>query len=333
MVYPSEHTSGKEANRFTFMYADTDRTEQTLPTNREELIAALNSIIKRTDIEYGDVVWMSKWKPNVRMVDAFGVGRVFLSGDAAHCHSPTGGQGMNSSVQDAVSFNDSHHYWIPSLLMLLQVNIAWKLSLVCNSHSSPKLLESYTLERLPVIAAMLNKTTTILKRSFSSPDAEKAFHRGDELKMLGVNYRGSPIVVGTNKAQRETQEIDPYRNAADGKLATGDRAPNASVGLFDIFKVTHHTILVFGSPGLAQDVVTAVERWKAPVKVVLIAPTGSQEQKPDIVDSLLDDKDGSAFTNYQISEKGVVVVRPDGVIGAQSDDADCVKQYADRVFA
>lgn len=53
---------------------------------------------------------MNKWKPNVRMVDTFGVGRVFLSGDAAHCHSPTGGQGMNSSVQDAVSIKTSDYH-------------------------------------------------------------------------------------------------------------------------------------------------------------------------------------------------------------------------------
>lgn len=211
------------------------------------------------------------------------------------------------------------------------MNIAWKLSLVYKGQSSPKLLESYTLERLPVIAAMLNKTTTLLKTSFSSSDTEKTFQRGGELKMLGVNYRGSPIVVG-GKEQRETQAIDPYRNAEDGKLAPGDRAPNASVGLFDIFKVTHHTILVFGSPGLAHDVVTAVEGWKTRVKVVFIVPAGSREQKPGGVSHLLDDEDGSAVTNYQVSEKGVVVVRPDGAIGAHSEGADCVKQYAELVF-
>ncbi|KIJ07121.1 hypothetical protein PAXINDRAFT_19676 [Paxillus involutus ATCC 200175] len=73
-----------------------------LMSDREALFDHIRSITTATDIEFQDLSWVSDFRPNVRMVNEFGVGRVFVAGDAAHVHSPTGGQGMNSSIQDAV---------------------------------------------------------------------------------------------------------------------------------------------------------------------------------------------------------------------------------------
>ncbi|KIJ07231.1 hypothetical protein PAXINDRAFT_19571 [Paxillus involutus ATCC 200175] len=73
-----------------------------LMSDREALFDHIRSITTATDIEFQDLSWISDFRPNVRMVNEFGVGRVFVAGDAAHVHSPTGGQGMNSSIQDAV---------------------------------------------------------------------------------------------------------------------------------------------------------------------------------------------------------------------------------------
>lgn len=63
----------------------------------------IHRISGRTDIKVTNILVQSEWKPNIRMADRFRVGRVFIIGDAAHAHPPTGGQGLNTSVQDAVS--------------------------------------------------------------------------------------------------------------------------------------------------------------------------------------------------------------------------------------
>jgi len=84
-----------------------------------------------------DPIWTSTFRINERQVDRYRVGRVFLAGDAAHVHSPAGGQGMNTGMQDAI-------------------NLAWKLALVCRGLArGPHLLDSYDAERRPVGAEVI----------------------------------------------------------------------------------------------------------------------------------------------------------------------------------
>ncbi|CAH1674027.1 FAD-dependent monooxygenase [Chelatococcus asaccharovorans] len=81
--------------------------------------------------------WVSAFRINERQVENYRSGRVFLAGDAAHVHSPAGGQGMNTGMQDAI-------------------NLAWKLALVIRGlASAPALLDSYDLERRPVGALVI----------------------------------------------------------------------------------------------------------------------------------------------------------------------------------
>ncbi|KAJ3490071.1 hypothetical protein NLJ89_g11468 [Agrocybe chaxingu] len=94
----------------------------------------------RKDIKIKEFITYGHYQTHIRMVNKFGEGRVFVAGDAAHIHSPTGGQGLNTGVQDAF-------------------NLGWKLSLVTKGLSPASLLETYNDERLPVVAEMLNITT------------------------------------------------------------------------------------------------------------------------------------------------------------------------------
>lgn len=83
-------------------------------------------------------VWTSAFRINERQIDAYRSGRIFLAGDAAHVHSPAGGQGMNTGIQDAI-------------------NLAWKLALVIRDLSAaPVLLDSYDAERRPVGAEVIH---------------------------------------------------------------------------------------------------------------------------------------------------------------------------------
>jgi len=203
---------------------------------------ALFSIVKEAlnaPVEILELVWISEFRPNIRMVDKFGKGRVFVAGDAAHVHSPTGGQGLSSGVQDAF-------------------NLAWKITLVSKGITPSSLLDTYTTERLPVIANMLNITTGILDKTFgpNRQSIESAMERGRLLYMLGVNYRTSPIAVDEFAAAAGIAPVPPYTLDKSDELVAGDRAPDApglvegiesaTVTLFgDVFGPTHHTVLVF----------------------------------------------------------------------------------------
>jgi 2-polyprenyl-6-methoxyphenol hydroxylase-like FAD-dependent oxidoreductase len=83
-----------------------------------------------------DPIWLSAFRINERKVADYRSGRVFVAGDAAHVHSPAGGQGMNTGMQDAV-------------------NLAWKLAMVCRGAASERLLESFSTERSAVGAEVL----------------------------------------------------------------------------------------------------------------------------------------------------------------------------------
>jgi 2-polyprenyl-6-methoxyphenol hydroxylase-like FAD-dependent oxidoreductase len=83
-----------------------------------------------------DPVWIARFRINERKVDDYRSGRVFVAGDAAHVHSPAGGQGMNTGMQDAF-------------------NLAWKLALVIDGLSADRLLDSYSAERSVIAAEVI----------------------------------------------------------------------------------------------------------------------------------------------------------------------------------
>jgi 2-polyprenyl-6-methoxyphenol hydroxylase-like FAD-dependent oxidoreductase len=88
------------------------------------------------DFGMHDPRWMSRFHSDERQAPAYRVGRVFLAGDAAHVHSPAGGQGMNTGMQDAA-------------------NLGWKLAQVIHGHAGPELLDTYQAERHPVGRSVL----------------------------------------------------------------------------------------------------------------------------------------------------------------------------------
>jgi len=146
------------------------------------------------EIEALSMRWSAYFRIHHRQVAKLRVGRIFVAGDAAHIHSPFGGQGMNAGLQDV---------W----------NLAWKLDLAVRGRSNDQLLESYTAERRPVIKNVL-ETTDRLTKVMGTP---KKFAQGmrdifipvvsrlapfrhrfvQRLSQLGIAYGGSPIVEGT----------------------------------------------------------------------------------------------------------------------------------------
>jgi 2-polyprenyl-6-methoxyphenol hydroxylase-like FAD-dependent oxidoreductase len=158
------------------------------PATFEKLVAEVSGLRLR------DVGWMSLYRVNIRMAERFRSGRVFLAGDAAHVHSPAGGQGLNTGVQDAY-------------------NLGWKLA-------AGRALDTYEEERLPVAAGVLGLSTR-LYREMTERQAE-AHRRGEETEQLGIGYPGGSLSVGGGKAGERAPDA-PLR---EGRLFDVFRGPH-----------------------------------------------------------------------------------------------------------
>ncbi|MEE1759011.1 FAD-dependent oxidoreductase [Streptomyces sp. SP18BB07] len=184
-------------------FTDPDTIVDLSPDGIRKVVATRSHL---TPEDVTEVRWASDFRPRTALAHRFRQGRVFLAGDAAHVHSPAGGQGLNTSVQDAY-------------------NLGWKLGTVLRGDADEALLDTYEEERRPVAAAMLGLSTRV--------------HRGEERRgratqQLGLGYRDSSLSVDT----RDTLPSDALR--------AGDRAPDGRRGgvrLFDAFRGPHWTLL------------------------------------------------------------------------------------------
>jgi 2-polyprenyl-6-methoxyphenol hydroxylase-like FAD-dependent oxidoreductase len=191
--------------------------------NPELSLANMQAILERrsgrTDIRLHEPEWSSLWRANIRLVDRYREGRVFLAGDAAHIHSPAGGQGMNTGIQDAY-------------------NLGWKLAAVAKG-ASPALLDSYEAERRPVAAGVLALSNARLKQALEQKGIPT--RRDANTMQLSVGYRGSVLA-------RDDRDETAH-------LRAGDRAPDATKlttaegerRLFELTRGGGFTLLSFGA--------------------------------------------------------------------------------------
>ena len=176
-----------------------------LTANAERIGPQIESAVhKATGHRVVRVSWSSIYRPAVRIVDRLRVGRVFLAGDAAHLHPPTGGQGLNTGIQDAY-------------------NLGWKLAhVLCGAPDS--LLDTYEAERLPIAAAVLG----LSKRLYQS----RSVKRAGATDQLALHYRTSSLSTGVSIGS-----LHPGDRMPDGRLEDGGR-------LFDHLRGTHATEIV-----------------------------------------------------------------------------------------
>ncbi|WP_375483927.1 FAD-dependent oxidoreductase [uncultured Jatrophihabitans sp.] len=250
-------------------------------------LANLQAILEqrsgRSDIRLRQPLWRTLWRANVRLVDRYRVGRVFLAGDAAHVHSPAGGQGMNTGIQDAY-------------------NLAWKLAAVVNG-APQTLLDTYDAERRPIAAGVLALSNDRLRQTLRTNAIPT--RRDATTMQLDVGYRGSVL------AQDDRAE--------DARLRAGDRAPDATeiaVGaaddsthrLFDLLRGPHFTLLAFGSATAPADHGSDVHTLR-----VVTEPAAATE---------IADTAGFLTQSYDAVDGTLALIRPDGYIGLISDAGD-----------
>jgi 2-polyprenyl-6-methoxyphenol hydroxylase-like FAD-dependent oxidoreductase len=194
------------------------------PATLETLQRLFDERVGLPGVRFSDPTWISVWRPNIRMVDRYREGRVFLAGDAAHVHSAAGGQGLNTGVQDAY-------------------NLGWKLAAVLQG-APEALLDTYQAERLPVALGVLS-STSIRHRAFAQDFGQAITNLTSRQEtfadptQLSITYRGGPLARDYG---------------APATVQAGDRAPHATFTqagsseprrLVDLFQGTHFTLLVF----------------------------------------------------------------------------------------
>ncbi|MEL7224875.1 MAG: FAD-dependent monooxygenase [Cyanobacteria bacterium J06576_12] len=183
------------------------------------------------------VNWQSQYKVHTRYVEQFGKGRCFLAGDAAHVHTPAGGQGMNTGIQDVY-------------------NLAWKLDMVLKGQADASLLCTYSEERLANAKRLVRSTDqmfdlltaqswyTEILRNYLLPSFAQLMTRLDPIKeitfpflsQIGINYRD--------------QSLSQHQNDGDFKVKDGDRMPYFLVdgaNVYDKFRSPKFRLIVLSN--------------------------------------------------------------------------------------
>jgi 3-(3-hydroxy-phenyl)propionate hydroxylase len=230
--------------------------EPTLDDLSEALIAVYG-----TDYGVHNVTWLSRFTDMARQAASYRERRVLLAGDAAHVHSPAGGQGLNIGVQDAV-------------------NLGWKLYQVVNGTSPESLLDTYQTERHPIGERVLKSTPqTALSRGDERTNALRE-NMSELLKMDEPRKRYAAMMSG----------LDIHYDLGEGHRLLGHRMPDldlvADAGPLRVFTLLHDArplLLNFGEPG-GFDITPWAARvrlvdaryagtWELPVLGAVTAPT------------------------------------------------------------
>ncbi|MCU1282333.1 MAG: 2-polyprenyl-6-methoxyphenol hydroxylase [bacterium] len=234
---------------------------------------------------FGEVSWTARFRLHHRGVSRYRAGRLFVAGDAAHIHSPAGGQGMNTGIQDAI-------------------NLGWKLALVARGQAPAAILDSYDEERRPVGQRLLQFTDRLFSMATSSNPlliwarnrliplfAPRLMATAARRKLvfrfisqLGIRYSGASLVGDC-----------------------GERAPDAMVDgvkhLVDAFVSPLHHLVVFGSDGATVFLRAMMARF-------------SPELDGVVVD------DAMVRRRYGVAADGWVLVRPDQYLAARAQSYD-----------
>jgi 2-polyprenyl-6-methoxyphenol hydroxylase-like FAD-dependent oxidoreductase len=330
-------------DQYRLVIAYRPRTEPHGEVTLEELERAL-AACGWADTKVDDIVWSSRFVVNQRKVHHYRQGSVFLAGDACHIHSPIGGQGMNTGIQDAF-------------------NLAWKLVLVDSKKARPAVLDSYESERervgrqlllgtnLFARIALLSRSQAVRLRDYMIPLATgiHAVRRRTAtlIAQVGVSYRRSPI-VSEYQPDRIIERLGKRLRRSRARHA-GERAPDMDVvldgaptRLHALCLGTRHVLFFFAHRHSAE---RSLREWRETdallkrqygdvVEAFLILP-----RPPGPADSertrVIYDAQGEIYVTYGVTGDGVVLVRPDGYIGFLCRPASCdrLRAYLDSLFS
>jgi 2-polyprenyl-6-methoxyphenol hydroxylase-like FAD-dependent oxidoreductase len=269
-----------------------------------------------------DPEWLSGFRIHERKVADYRDGRVFLAGDAAHIHSPAGGQGMNTGMQDAF-------------------NLAWKLALVERGRAGETLLDSYSLERSAVGDIVLRNAGAMTRvATLRNPLAQKArdtIYRlfsswrivqhgmSDSLSELSINYRHSPL-------SDQHRGLSAHAWLLGGGVHSGDRAPDGALisadtgmptTLFETLRGSRHQLLLFTGVDPSADVVAELGKISAAVesRFPQLVASHTIAREPSAGVSLTDGV-LAVHRRYAAAAPTLYLIRPDGYVSYRSQPAE-----------
>ncbi len=262
-----------------------------------------------------DPSWLSIFRINERLAARYRVGRCFIAGDAAHLHSPAGGQGMNTGIQDAV-------------------NLGWKLAYALHGVGNGELLlDSYEAERRPIARGVIDAAAQKQHLSFGASKLTSkvrnmavsifgnipAVHRRLQVELSETEfaYRDGPLVAlgGSKRSSKRTEVGTRAREVSFVDEATGRNA-----SLWPYLSAPRHSLLIFPEGDRPVSLNGAVEEAGDHLQVLH-------------VDSRCDPT-GKVRTRYRLSGPGWVLVRPDQVVAARGvgSDFSTLHAYASQVL-
>ncbi|WP_324783904.1 FAD-dependent monooxygenase [Streptomyces sp. H51] len=208
-----------------------------------------------TDYGMHDARWMSRFHSDERQAPAYRVGRVFLAGDAAHVHTPAGGQGMNTGLQDAA-------------------NLSWKLAAVVRGHADPALLDTYQAERHPVGKSVLRSSGGLIRLAMANRPWTRAARAALTTCLNTVAPAGQALAA-------QVAGIG-YRYPAPrgAHRLTGTRVPDVALQGGRLYEALRGGRFVLITPEIhegdgARKDRLAVERWASDRRTtVLVRPDG-----------------------------------------------------------
>jgi 2-polyprenyl-6-methoxyphenol hydroxylase-like FAD-dependent oxidoreductase len=264
--------------------------------------------------------WLTEFEIHHAQVPAYRSGRVFLAGDAAHVHSPAGGQGMNTGMQDAF-------------------NLGWKLALAVQGAGGERLLDSYHAERHPVAAKVIKMTTLMtqvgtLRHELAVKLRNELMHAASGLapvrhalanqaEEVALSYRGSPMVQGHLRHARIApgDHLPPIADASlQAQLAA---ACHPESGTHVILTITPPSPAP-ATPPPAASPPPAVHPAAPPAPVsdagdarqVLVAPAADAIDGYDVT---IADPGHLVAIRYGLRDGARIIIRPDGYIGYLGD--------------
>lgn len=259
------------------------------PLDLTEMQAGLERAIA-LPVKLSDPVWITRYRAHHRFTDRYRSGRAFVAGDAAHIHSPAGGQGMNTGLQDVA-------------------NLAWKLAAVLRGGADEALLDSYDAERRPVGEQVVKSTAKLFATAAGQSGAKAWMRDRIASALLPLISRAPPFQKKAffNASQRAiAYPRSDYVGGSAGKVAPGMRAPNGPAGggdaLLDRIAGYRFTLLV-----LSQTPVGPLPNPPANCALQIVHP-GSAE----------------LFERYGVAEGGAatLLVRPDGYVAWRGEGVD-----------
>jgi 2-polyprenyl-6-methoxyphenol hydroxylase-like FAD-dependent oxidoreductase len=232
------------------------------PENREapltgEEVEAVLRRISGADVRVNALESGSRWADNTRLADTYRRGRVLLAGDAAHVHSPFGGQGLSLGLVDAA-------------------NLGWKLAAVIRGETPGSLLDTYTAERRPVAEAVL--ANTLAQVAILRPDPQAGAMRdivANLMQLDDVNRLISEMMRGLSTRYDLGSERDEVgRLTGDKPIRHGD----GDVSLYDVMQ-DGRGVLLDGSPGAQASKLVAASTQR--IRCVAVDTGFSMLIRPD----------------------------------------------------